>query len=124
MYIPVRQKSVNVLAAINGEGSVLFEIDIGKLNSKNYKEILKMQFSLMKLDHFKFQQDGGSIHCSKKVVSFLEKSCKGRWIGLKSAKMIWAAHSPDLSPLDFYFLSEVKRRIAKKKPKTMKQFLN
>jgi len=61
---------------------------------------------MMDLTNNYFQQDGGSVHTGNKVVKYLKSNyLQQHWIGLKSGEKEWAARSPDLSPLDYYYYS-------------------
>ena len=84
-----------------------------KLNGEKYKELLTQQYfpamsaaaykAGLKPGKFRFQQDNAPSHTARDVVSCLPKYCKPFFK--------WPACSCDLSPLDFYVFSEVKRGI-------------
>jgi hypothetical protein len=50
-----------------------------------------------------FQQDGSPIHFSKQVRTWLDEKFDGRWIG-RGGPISWAPRSPDLTPLDIFFM--------------------
>ena len=50
-----------------------------------------------------FQQDGTSLHFGRQVGQYLNETFRGRWIGRKGT-IEWPAKSPDLTPLDFFFV--------------------
>ena len=54
-----------------------------------------------------FQQDGAPAHFTHDILAFLHNSFPDRWIGRRGA-VEWPAHSPDLSPLDYYFWGHLK----------------
>jgi len=48
-----------------------------------------------------FQQDGAPAHYTRKVRDYLNQVFPDRWIG-RRGPLEWAAHSPDLTPWDFF----------------------
>ncbi|CAF4921098.1 unnamed protein product [Rotaria sp. Silwood1] len=50
-----------------------------------------------------FQQNGASVHFAKAVRSWLKDKFDDRWIG-RGGPISWAPWSPDLTPLDFFFM--------------------
>jgi hypothetical protein len=59
-----------------------------------------------------FQQDGASIHFSKRVRSWLNEKFDNRWIG-RGGAISWAPRSPDMTPLDFFLWGHIKTNIYK-----------
>ena len=49
-----------------------------------------------------FQQDGAPCHYAIIVRDYLDRRFPGRWIG-RGGTQPWAARSPDLTPLVFFF---------------------
>ena len=111
-------KSLNVWAAINGEGKIVFELFEGIQYAEDYKQRLERNFPLMEMDSHWFQHDGASIHTAKIVSTYLNKVCKRRWIGLNSNRLFWPPYSPDLSPLDFFLWGYVKDLVYSNNPET------
>jgi hypothetical protein len=72
-----------------------------------YLDMLQ-QFLIPQLDEdgqggrIHFQQDAPSPHCLGKVREYLSTRFPGQWIG-RAAPIAWPLHSPDLTPLDFFF---------------------
>ena len=62
-----------------------------------------------------FQQDGALPHWALDVRAFLNQQLQGRWIGRAAERdlkmMKWPPRSPDLIPLDFYFLGYAKGKV-------------
>lgn len=50
-----------------------------------------------------FQQDGAPPHYHRDVRNYLDHQYPGRWIGRRGA-VEWPARSPDLTPMDFFFV--------------------
>ena len=48
-----------------------------------------------------FQQDGAPCHYALIARDYLNRTFPNRWIG-RGGSRLWAAHSPDLTPLDFF----------------------
>lgn len=65
-----------------------------------------------------FQQDGSSAHTAGSTISFLRKHFGNRIISLKTEN-VWPPHSPDSTPLDYWFWTRLKSLIAKHRPKTL-----
>ena len=63
-----------------------------------------------------FQQDGAPAHYHRQVREFLDETFTDRWLG-RCGPLIWAARSPDLTPLDFFAVYE-------RKPTTIEDFIN
>ena len=62
-----------------------------------------------------FQQDGATPHTAVETRKLLSEKFEDRLISLK-ASHIWAPHSPDLSPLDFFLWGYAKDNVYKNKP--------
>ena len=50
-----------------------------------------------------FQQDGAPPHYLGEVREYLNTRFPGRWIG-RAAPIAWPPRSPNLTPLDFFFM--------------------
>lgn len=57
-----------------------------------------------------YQHDGAPPHYAIVVREYLTERFGDRWIG-RGGPVPWPARSPDLTPLDFYLWSEIKRRV-------------
>ena len=56
------------------------------------------------------QQDGAPSYFSKEARTWLNEKFNGRWIG-RGDPISWAAHPPDLTPLDFVLCGYMKTKI-------------
>ena len=93
------------------------------INSDKYLEILRdlVWPEIQKIpghQRFYYQQDGAPCHCAKKCLEFLSEKFKGKVISRRSSRP-WPAHSPDLSPLDFWFWGEMDEVIRQRQPETL-----
>jgi len=50
--------------------------------------------------HMYLQHDGSQFHYTR-IVTHLNNTYPNRWIG-RGSIILWPAHSPDLTPLDFF----------------------
>ena len=115
-------KSVMVWAGICATGRTkLYFVKPGvKVNAKYYiNRILKPVFK----DDFKrlfpngdgiLQQDSAPAHKAKITLKFIN-DCKMNYI----TPAQWTSNSPDNSPMDYYFWSELDRRVNMRKPKSL-----
>jgi hypothetical protein len=67
-----------------------------------------------------FQQDGAPCHCTTANVNFLSDKFNGRVISRRSP-FPWPAHSPDLSPLDYWLWNELEQEVVTKKPNDIQE---
>ena len=74
-------------------------------------------------ENYYFQQDGATPHCANKCLDFLEEKFPGRVISRRAVTQ-WPAHSPDLSPLDYWFWSVMQSAVYKMKPKDLQELQN
>jgi len=56
-----------------------------------------------------FQQDGAPPHCGLIDRDFLNETFPNRWIG-RNGPTTWPPRSPDITPLDFFFVGLCKRQ--------------
>lgn len=108
---------VNVWAAIINDriiGPVWIE---GRLTGASYLEMIRHVVSelmddvpLEYLRDMYFQHDGCPSHYDRRVRLFLDSEFPNRWVG-RGGPVNWPARSPDLTPLDFYLWSELKRLV-------------
>ena len=95
------------------------------VNQENYRHVIKKftaclrgrRFDLKKLW---FQQDGTTPHTAVETRKLLSEKSEDRLISLK-AFHIWAPHSPDLSPLDFFLWGYAKDNVYKNKPTSISE---
>ena len=119
-----KQKSINVWAAIRGEGKLLFEVIDGKQNSENYIQLLFNKFPEMEYKTSFLMQDGAGIHTSDDALDWISFLWKDRWIGLKSPRLSFPPYSMDLTPMDFAFWAHVKYQVALRNPETTEELRN
>ena len=70
-----------------------------------------------------FQQDGAPAHYHRKVRECLDRTFTGRWLG-RCGPLVWAARSPDLTPLDFFAWGHLKNAVYERKPATIDDLMN
>jgi len=85
----------------------------GNVNSKAYIEVLKTFKTALTRQHLDlreqiFMQDGATPHTSRISMDWLSENFGPRVIS-KNAEFEWAPYSPDLNPLDFFFVELFKR---------------
>jgi hypothetical protein len=102
------REKVNVWVGILGNNLVgPFFID-GNLNQHKYLDLLQMEVG-PELDALRgngeiiFQHDGAPAHSAANVREFLNETFPDSWIG-QHGPFSWPARSPDLTPLDFFFM--------------------
>lgn len=61
-----------------------------------------------------YQQDGAPPHFALQVREYLNRTFPNRWIGRASPRL-WAARSPDLTPMDFFLWGFVKDNVYRTK---------
>jgi hypothetical protein len=116
-----RVVSVNVWAAIRGDGKVIFRFVIGKQTMEKYIDMLSDVFEEMEPKTSFLMQDGASYHRGGDALDWIKKHWGDRWIGLGSPRLTWGPKSMDLTPMDFTFWNYVKNRIAELNPETRAQ---
>ena len=67
-----------------------------------------------------FQQDGAPAHTSNLALQWLHDHFGARLVSRKTATP-WPAHSPDLTPMDFYLWGYLKSEVTKKKAKNLSE---
>jgi hypothetical protein len=93
------------------------------VNSERYLNLLKKKLwpavrSDANEQGYYYQQDGAPAHCSNECLSFLSDKFSDRVISRRSNQP-WPAHSPDLSPLDYWFWGEMDSIVHQRKPSTI-----
>jgi len=101
---------INIWAGIMGTqilGPVILP-DI--LTGQSYVEFLQEnlpdfleEVPLFERNKMFFQQDGAGPHNARIVTTYLNEQFPGRWMG-RYGPIRWPARSPDLNPLDFFFM--------------------
>lgn len=109
--------SLNVWAGIINDvliGPVFIE---GHLTGNSYLEMLTTvipdlldDVPLAYLRDMYYQHDGCPAHYARQVRAYLDGEFGDRWIG-RGGPVAWPPRSPDLTPLDFYLWSEIKRLV-------------
>ena len=102
-------------------GPFMFDTNV---NGDNRLEKLKQCFLPSLVERCRrnavFQQDGAPAHYARQVRTFLDQQFPGRWLG-RNGPLVWAARSPDLTPLDFFVWGFLKTKVYERKPKTLQQ---
>ena len=102
----MNQPGVTVWAGLSCSG-VLGPVTEGTLNGDMYLEILrKVLPTIQAMPNFSdviFQQDGAPPHFATHVRNFLNATFQERWIGRRGS-IEWPPRSPDLTPMNFFFL--------------------
>ena len=120
-------KKVMAWAGIaDGKILPLFWFDEGQsVNSDAYFHVLEEHLwpavrDEANSEQFYYQQDGATPHCSNKCMQFLQEKFPSRVISRRSDQP-WPAHSPDLSPLDYWFWGEMQSIVYSKDPQTIEE---
>ena len=86
----------------------------GNINGELYLDMLEKcflpQLTRNVFSNVIFQQDGAPAHYHRKVREFLDRTFTGRWLG-RCGPLVWAARSPDLTPLDFFAWGHLKTAV-------------
>ncbi len=84
--------------------------------------MLKRQFlpalKEKQLEEIWFQQDGAAPHTSKAALAWLTETFQQKLISRKTP-IEWPAHSPDLTPCDFFLWGYLKERVYAPEPNTL-----
>lgn len=112
--------TVNVWAAICGEGKIVYDDFYGTQNAEKYVSRLKKVFPQMELKSHIFMQDGASIHTVGLILEFLRTTFKKRWIGIGSPWIEFPPYSPDLTPCDFFLWGYLKEKVYIRSPDSKK----
>ena len=71
-------------------------------------------------DKLFFQQDGAPLHYALRVRDYFNKVFPQCWFRRRGS-IEWPPHSPDLTPMDFFFWGVVKNKVYEKNPTTVNQ---
>ena len=111
---PLHSPKVTVWCAISSSGIIgplWFEDLSGKavtINAERYQEVLEEFWTQLQrrcVDNFAnqwLQQDGAGPHTARTTLVWLKEHFGAKLVSRKTTRE-WPAHSPDLSPLDFFF---------------------
>ncbi|XP_063384877.1 uncharacterized protein LOC134670986 [Cydia fagiglandana] len=109
--------SVNVWAGIINDSIIGPYFIEGNLNGLNYLEMLREVIpNLMEdvpiayLRDIFYQHDGCPAHYRLEVRRHLDEEFGDHWIG-RGGPVAWPPRSPDLTPMDFFLWSQVKRLV-------------
>ena len=125
----IRQGAEKVMcwaAVVDGRVLSLVWFDAGtSVNSDTYLSLLRENLwpevkSLSSRRKYFFQQDGAPCHCANKCLEFLQAKFQGRVISRRTP-FSWPAHSPDLSPLDYWFWGSIEKNLGQHQPESLSQ---
>lgn len=117
---PTKLMVFAVMSGLDGKLWPFFYPRGTKLNTKTYIQKLQDDVFPALRNHYGdrmfkrliFQQDGAPCHRSKTTITMLDRTFKHRVLALGAKRgHDWSPSSPDLSPLDYYLWSEVKRMV-------------
>ena len=127
---PLHSPKVTVWCALSAQGVIgpfFFEDRDGNtttINKDRYISVLqKFWRALLKkcadtLHQQWMQQDGATPHTARTSLEWLSGHFDARIISRRSA-IPWPAHSPDLTPLDFFLWGELKSRVYESEPESL-----
>ncbi|KAL0819430.1 hypothetical protein ABMA28_007535 [Loxostege sticticalis] len=122
--------SLNVWAGVFNDTIIGPYFIEGRLNGESYLRILQEmlptimdEVPLAYLHSLYFQHDGAPPHYHSAVRAYLNGEFGARWIG-RGGPVPWPARSPDLTPVDFYLWSEIKRRVFVSEPTSVGDLRN
>ena len=94
------------------------------VTAERYRNIL-LQFWIalgrkknVKRDKSWFQQDGATAHTANQTLDWLHQKFGDRLISRRTNN-VWASHSPDLNPPDFFLWGYIKDRVYLNKPRNI-----
>ncbi|EZA52969.1 hypothetical protein X777_07423 [Ooceraea biroi] len=98
--------AINVWAGIVGNNYVGPVYLPNRLNSARYLAFLQRDLLIPRhqRNNIYFMHDGAPPHFGREVRAYLDRFFGTRWIGRRPAPHLWPPRSPDLNPLDFFFL--------------------
>lgn len=127
---PLHSPKVTVWCALSSQGIIgpfFFEDRNGNamtINKERYISILNQFWRALRskcadtLQQQWVQQNGATSHTARVSMEWLSEHLEGRLISRRSA-VGWPAHSPDLTPLDFYLWGELKSQVYESMPETL-----
>lgn len=136
-YRPLSVEKVTVWCALGRNGIIgpyWFEDADGRpvtVNTERYIELMKRKFipALRRkrgvdMDTVIYQQDGATPHCSNASIEYLLRYFPGDRLISRRTDHPWPAHSPDLSPLDYFLWGYLKDRVYANNPQTIDALKN
>ncbi|PNF25374.1 hypothetical protein B7P43_G10917, partial [Cryptotermes secundus] len=97
------------------------------VNSQRYVDMIKNFFEPaleeMHLGNVWFQQDGATAHTTQASMTVLWSKFPRQLISLRG-DVLWATHSPDLTPCDFFLWGYLKVEVFKHRPTNLLQLKN
>lgn len=122
--------SVNVWAGIVNGHLIGPHFVTGHLTGAIYSEMLRTvipdlldDVPLAVVNNLYYQQDGCPAHYQRAVRDILDSMFPERWIG-RGGPVPWPPRSPDLTPLDFFLWSELKRLVYRNEYNTRDELIS
>ena len=86
-----------------------------------FREVVTPQLLIKpNFDELFFHQDGAPPHYALRVRDYLNEVFPQHWFRRRGS-IEWPPHSPDLTPMDFFFWGVVKNKVYEKNPKTINE---
>lgn len=135
MEKPLHSEKVTVWCAMSSKGIIgpfWFQDGNGStttINKERYVKTLERFWGHLcrqyaaSLDNMWFQQDGAAPHTSNMALEWLQQHFGDRCISRK-VQHPWPAHSPDLTPLDFFLWGYLKSKVYERSPETLEELKN
>ena len=128
---PLHSVTCIAWVAFNANGLIgpfWFQDDEGNAQSvtkERYVQVLEqfwneLGWRRINRQHMWFQQDGATPHTANLSLAWLQDRFGNRIISQRMA-VEWAAHSPDLTPLDFFLWGHLKNNVYTTRPQTIYQ---
>jgi len=126
-HVPLHSEKVTVWAAVSFNGVVgpYFFEEEGQtvtVNKERYQQMLQDFFipEIAPIGNKWLQQDGATAHTANTSMALLREHFGDHLISLKT-DFPWPAHSPDLSPLDFWLWGDLKGKVYNPKPRNREE---
>ena len=129
---PLSTKKVTVLCAIGRSGIIepyWFEDEHRRpvtINTERYVEMMMKKFipalrrkQGVDMNTVIYQQDGTTPHCSNVSLEYLRRYFPGDRLISRQTDNPWPAHSPDLSPADYFLWGHLKESVYANNPQTI-----
>ena len=127
---PLHSSKVTAWCAMNSKtiiGPYWFEDADGRtvtVNQENYRTVIRKFYASVRrrrgivIDRQWFMQDGATPHTANATLELLRQKFGDRVISRRT-DIPWAAHSPDLNPLDFFLWGYPKDNVYADNPQTL-----
>ena len=127
---PLHSSKVTAWCAMNSKtiiGPYWFEDADGRtvtVNQENYRTVIRKFYASVRrrrgivIDRQWFMQDGATPHTANATLELLRQKFGDRVISRRT-DIPWAAHSPDLNPLDFFLWGYAKDNVYADNPQTL-----